>query len=261
VVLLDVLGTVRTGAAPRAVRGCARALGTPCEAARARSARADMSDDGGESDLSDDYYFCHDHCDSWRWEQERRADRVAAAAEASGFEVLEVRGSHRKPCSHCSLRDWQDELYYVVDASNPWGTDKYCLDCAEMVFAVYSGDDDDYYDEYNEDDLAEQEEVGEGRDADSDGDVEIVQVKDVNTVEADKLAEAKRTGRLIDLVDNDSSPSASARKRTDSDGKQRKHTRGGDDTSNTNSPSTAQPAAQPPYRTRSVNAAEQRRAE
>ena len=43
----------------------------------------------------------------------------------------EVTGNHRKPCSCCGKGDWFHGDWYIFNSVQPWGTDKYCLDCAE----------------------------------------------------------------------------------------------------------------------------------
>ena len=49
----------------------------------------------------------------------------------STYEVRQVTGSHRKPCSDCGYSSWFHGDHYVYNSSNPWGTGKFCLDCAE----------------------------------------------------------------------------------------------------------------------------------
>ena len=69
----------------------------------------------------------------------------------SNFEVREVSGSHRKPCSQCGMNDFFPGSFYVYDCVNPWGTDKFCLDCAEMRFGGHDDEDEEEDDEDEED--------------------------------------------------------------------------------------------------------------
>jgi hypothetical protein len=50
------------------------------------------------------------------------------------LDVREVRGDHQKPCDECGLCNFDYGDYYVYDAASPWGTEKYCLECAEKKF-------------------------------------------------------------------------------------------------------------------------------
>ena len=59
----------------------------------------------------------------------------------SEFVVRSVRGNHRKECSECGYDGWCEGEYYVYNASQPYGTEKYCLDCAEMEFAENEDED------------------------------------------------------------------------------------------------------------------------
>ena len=56
------------------------------------------------------------------------------------YQIREVSGNHRKPCSDCGKNDWFRGDYYVFDAFQPYGTDKYCLDCADNK--EWGGSDD-----------------------------------------------------------------------------------------------------------------------
>ena len=57
--------------------------------------------------------------------------------------VKEVRGNHSKGCDSCGKSDWSMGEWYVYDAANPWGGDKYCLDCAEVEYAGNDSSDED----------------------------------------------------------------------------------------------------------------------
>ena len=57
------------------------------------------------------------------------------------YRLAEVRGNHRKGCSECGYDAWLPGEYYVFNHIKPWGTNKYCLNCAET--AEFSDDDDD----------------------------------------------------------------------------------------------------------------------
>jgi hypothetical protein len=72
----------------------------------------------------------------------RRVDRLRFKLP-SNFEVREVSGSHRKPCSRCGMNNFYPGSYYVFDCVNPWGTDKFCLQCAEMHFGGNDDEEDD----------------------------------------------------------------------------------------------------------------------
>ena len=82
-------------------------------------------------------------------------DRSRAAALAPklppNFAIREVSGNHRKPCSECGTSDFYPGSFYIYDAVSPWGTDKFCLDCAEMRFDSFSGASDDDEDDEDED--------------------------------------------------------------------------------------------------------------
>eukprot|EP00548_Thalassiothrix_antarctica_P016781 CAMPEP_0194183010 /NCGR_PEP_ID=MMETSP0154-20130528/28797_1 /TAXON_ID=1049557 /ORGANISM="Thalassiothrix antarctica, Strain L6-D1" /LENGTH=152 /DNA_ID=CAMNT_0038899669 /DNA_START=23 /DNA_END=482 /DNA_ORIENTATION=- len=73
-----------------------------------------------------------EECDGWcyRCHGSIKVNRIRAMIP-SNFEIREVSGNHRKPCSNCGKRYWLKGDWYVCDAIQPWGTDKYCLDCAE----------------------------------------------------------------------------------------------------------------------------------
>ena len=80
----------------------------------------------------------------------RRVDRLRFKLP-SNYEVREVSGSHRKPCSGFGMNNFYLGSYYVFDCVNPWKTDKFCLQCAEMHFGGNNNDDDDEYREDEED--------------------------------------------------------------------------------------------------------------
>jgi hypothetical protein len=78
-----------------------------------------------------------DYSDSEEDEYEQaRVSRVRYAAAARGYCVQEVRGNHRKGCSECGYNRWEPGEYYVFDENQPRGTDKFCMNCAEMLFDV-----------------------------------------------------------------------------------------------------------------------------
>lgn len=84
--------------------------------------------------------FCLDCAETREWSDESDDDddeeekiRVANLRRLlpSKYEVREVTGSHRKPCSDCGKQSWSCGDYYVFDSSNPYGTAKFCIECAE----------------------------------------------------------------------------------------------------------------------------------
>eukprot|EP00986_Skeletonema_menzelii_P007339 scaffold2854_cov140-Skeletonema_menzelii.AAC.15 len=78
--------------------------------------------DGEEAEINDGIcYECTDNI---------KAARVRRKIPST-YEVRQVTGSHRKPCSDCGFKSWLHGEYYVFNSSNPWGTGKFCLDCAE----------------------------------------------------------------------------------------------------------------------------------
>lgn len=80
--------------------------------------------------------MCWDCAKSVRAEQVRR--RLPP-----NYSIRKVRGNHSKPCSDCGTRDFWQGDYYVYDSVQPWGTDKYCLDCAETRDWGNSDDEED----------------------------------------------------------------------------------------------------------------------
>lgn len=80
---------------------------------------------------------------------DRERAAVLRAKLPPNYGIREVSGSHRKPCSECGLSDFFPGSFYIYDHVNPWGSDKFCLDCAEMRFGggFLSSEDDDEYDE------------------------------------------------------------------------------------------------------------------
>ena len=68
--------------------------------------------------------------------------------------IRPVTGNHRKGCSDCGHESWTPGEYYIYDSAQPWGSDKYCLDCAYSKYCV-SGDSSE--DEFLSDDEADQE--------------------------------------------------------------------------------------------------------
>ena len=155
-----------------------------------------------------DYDDCDDYCDEELNELYEQLASVRYLAMMRGFAVRDVRGAHRKPCSECGKKDWWPGEYYVYDAANPWGTDKYCLDCAEWKLAENIEVEEERL-------LAGAAHAGEEDAESDDDDIEVVQVKDVHAIEAEKLEKAKRTGQLIDLRGDDG---ASARGKPTSPG-------------------------------------------
>jgi hypothetical protein len=84
--------------------------------------------------------FCLECAETREWSDESDDDddeeekiRVANLRRLlpSKYEVREVTGSHRKPCSDCGKQSWSCGDYYVFDSSNPYGTAKFCIECAE----------------------------------------------------------------------------------------------------------------------------------
>eukprot|EP00984_Skeletonema_dohrnii_P018648 scaffold8749_cov115-Skeletonema_dohrnii-CCMP3373.AAC.3 len=65
----------------------------------------------------------------------------------SNYEVRKVVGNHRKGCSDCGKNDWMIGDYYVHDHVQPWGAQKFCLDCADDRDWNNNSDDDDDEDE------------------------------------------------------------------------------------------------------------------
>ena len=86
--------------------------------------------------------------------------------------MREVAGNHRKPCSRCGKNDWLPGEWYVYDAVQPWGSDKFCIDCAEIEFDGASSDEEDEFEgegeseeEGMESDANNQADVAENHDA------------------------------------------------------------------------------------------------
>ena len=76
-----------------------------------------------------------------------RADNLRARLP-DHMAVRKVSGNHRKPCSGCGGNDWgwgDGFDWYVFDASQPWGTEKFCLECAENRFSTWAVDSDEDY--------------------------------------------------------------------------------------------------------------------
>lgn len=73
---------------------------------------------------------------------------------------MEVRGNHTKPCSACGKDDWEVGEYYVSYPSDPWGMDKYCVDCAE-AHVGYDSSEDEFPDEESDERSEEDEEPEE----------------------------------------------------------------------------------------------------
>ena len=105
----------------------------------------------------DSYYDSEDSDpDAWfEREQEEKFEKVDEVQRhlPSGWAIREVSGNHRKPCSDCGHSSWFPGEFYIYDAAQPWGTDKYCLDCAEMKF-LYGGDSEEEDEELAEGDRA-----------------------------------------------------------------------------------------------------------
>jgi hypothetical protein len=61
------------------------------------------------------------------------------------IEIAQVLGAHQKRCSECAKGDWAIGDWYVSNKKNPYGTSKYCLECAENEYQSESeessGDD------------------------------------------------------------------------------------------------------------------------
>ena len=94
-------------------------------------------------------------------EQEEKLDTVHGIAMhlPPGWDIREVAGNHRKPCSDCGSNEWFPGDYYVYDASHPWGTEKYCMDCANARFVDGIGGSSDEEEEDGE--AAEEERAHE----------------------------------------------------------------------------------------------------
>jgi hypothetical protein len=90
----------------------------------------DYSDDGSDRPFGDD--------------DRARASRLSRMLPQN-YAIRAVTGNHRKPCSECGTSDFYPGSFYVYDHIQPWGSDKYCLDCAEMQFGGggFSGEDDE----------------------------------------------------------------------------------------------------------------------
>ena len=89
--------------------------------------------------------------DDGEFGEHERAASVACMLPPN-YAIRKVTGSHRKPCSECGTSDFYPGSYYIYDHVSPWGSDKYCLDCAEMHFSRdFESDDDDG--EYDDDDV------------------------------------------------------------------------------------------------------------
>ena len=88
--------------------------------------------------------------DSEEFEDETSA-RMREVEEALpvNMALLEVVGADSTPCSDCGKSSWGYGEYYVYDAQQPRGSDKFCLDCAHMKYCQIDED---------EDELAEEEE-------------------------------------------------------------------------------------------------------
>lgn len=70
----------------------------------------------------------------------------------SNMSVRKVTGNHRKPCSDCGTCCFLPGDFYVYDSMQPWGTDKYCMDCAELKYdGGGSSEDEDEDEDENED--------------------------------------------------------------------------------------------------------------
>ena len=87
--------------------------------------------------------------------------------------VREVAGNHRKPCSRCGKDSWYPGEWYVYDAAQPWGSDKFCLDCAEMEFDGASSDE-----EFEGEGESEEESEEEGEESDADKQAEVAENHD-----------------------------------------------------------------------------------
>jgi len=58
--------------------------------------------------------------------------------------LQEVRASHRKPCTMCNSCTWGLGDYYIYDASQPFGTDKICMQCADAWLDEQEAEDEEF---------------------------------------------------------------------------------------------------------------------
>jgi len=100
---------------------------------------AHVDDNIDDDDIDDDDDDIDDDDDD---DVRRRVDRLRFKLP-SNYEVCEVSGSHRKPCSGCGMNNFFPGSFYVYNRVNPWGTDKFCLQCAEMRFGGNDDEDDE----------------------------------------------------------------------------------------------------------------------
>ena len=67
--------------------------------------------------------------------------------------LAEVRATHRKPCTMCNRNSFDFGDHYIYDASQPFGTDKICMDCADLwLDEQEDGDEDEDEDEDGDED-------------------------------------------------------------------------------------------------------------
>ena len=71
--------------------------------------------------------------------------------------LAEVRATHRKPCTMCNRNSFDFGDHYIYDASQPFGTDKICMDCAD----VWLDEQEDAADEDEDEDEAGDEDGDE----------------------------------------------------------------------------------------------------
>mmetsp|Transcript_15411 Transcript_15411/g.17263 ORF Transcript_15411/g.17263 Transcript_15411/m.17263 type:complete len:167 (+) Transcript_15411:83-583(+) len=115
-----------------------------------------FGDDDDDDDDDDEVEQECDECGGWTDSEEAvehdgscyechamiKVDRIRGKLP-NNFTIQKVSGTHRKPCSECGSNEWDVGDWYVVDCIQPWGTDKYCLDCADSKNWGGSSNDDD----------------------------------------------------------------------------------------------------------------------
>ena len=97
-----------------------------------------------DDDESDEFYYKN--------EEAERVIRVLRAARKEFYELKPVKDgrSHRKACTECGYKKWEEGDFYVVDTRQLYDQEKLCLDCAEDRFCDLGTDNSDLdcYDGY-----------------------------------------------------------------------------------------------------------------
>ena len=101
-------------------------------------------DSDDDDDESDEFYYKN--------EEAERVIRVLRAASKEFYELKPVKDgrSHRKACTECGYKKWEEGDFYVVDTRQLYDQEKLCLDCAEDRFCDLGTDNSDLdcYDGY-----------------------------------------------------------------------------------------------------------------